>query len=139
MTKNPIIILNPGYSAFERKLIGVAFEYVERCSKGQSRHISFIVQRRKIITVGWNNEFKSHTLGRKFGQRAESIHSELHAISRFPHRDLDIVKTIMYNVRITRDNRIVQSKPCEACLKMVMAYNLNGLCFTNSEGVFEWV
>jgi hypothetical protein len=78
-------------------------------------HFSFILKQSKIVSIGWNHNFKTHPFAQKLGYRYSNIHSELDSIKRlgldFYYRDC-----ILVNVRIMRDLQTVGlAKPCPVC------------------------
>jgi tRNA(Arg) A34 adenosine deaminase TadA len=118
------------------RLIEKSFEYIERCS-GKTRHVSFLVRRNKILSVGWNSKIKSHPLSHKFKYWNGSVHSELHAITRFRGSVSDISTCDLWNVRIDRIGDIRLSKPCIKCMKLLIAFKVRNIYYTNNLGEFE--
>lgn len=134
---NPLLIRNPGYRPLERRLIEIAFETIQNCSNGKSKHVSFLVKRNKINSVGWNNEFASHPLSQKYNYYGARIHSELHSIIRY--RGKSIEDNVVFNIRINRQNEVVSSMPCQRCQYLMRCYGIKNCCYTNKDGCFEWL
>jgi deoxycytidylate deaminase len=109
---------------------------------GSSRHISFIVKRNKILSVGLNNSSKTHPLSQKYGHRFASIHSELDAI--LIARSLsDFNGSTLINIRLSslsfhkKYNRPIlrSSKPCGSCMRILAAHpEIKKVYFTNDDG-----
>jgi hypothetical protein len=132
-----IVVKDNGYSAFHRKLIDIAFSNLHKCNGGKSRHFSFICRKGRLINWGFNHEAKSHTLAHRFNYFNSRLHSELHAITRFPRFSERYEDSVMYNLRINRFNEIAMSKPCRTCQKVLVAFNLKDVYYTNEGGEFE--
>lgn len=111
-----------------RKIIQVANDLFD-CA-GNHKHFTFICERKKIISVGWNKPFKSHTLAKKFGYRFSTIHSELDAINNFPYPVADLKNYIMINVRLYADRTLALSRPCGRCLKLLNAFGVRTVVFS---------
>jgi deoxycytidylate deaminase len=128
------LIIDGDYSGFQAKLIKTAFANIHRCSNGQSRHVSIVARRNKIICVGVNNEFTTHPLSQS---HARTIHSELHAIVKFPYIARELYKYTLFNIRIDRHNRICNSRPCKPCQNLLAAYAIGRVYYTDAEGIFQ--
>lgn len=132
---NPIILADHNYSHLEKKLIKQAFILSRSIDdKNKSRHLSFIVMRNKIVSSGINDSYKTHTEAARWGHWHHSIHSELDAIVKFSGKNLS--RHTMYNLRISRANQIVLSKPCKKCEAMLHYYGIECI-YTNERGKFQ--
>jgi deoxycytidylate deaminase len=106
--------------------------------QSRHRHFSFITQRNRIISYGYNKIFRSHPISCRFNHRFNDIHSELAAILDFPYhyRTLNMYQFI--NLRIRRDtNKFGLAKPCKCCRNMLTFFGVRGIYFTNEYG--DWV
>ena len=119
----------------EKKLLENAHLIVPNL-QGRCRHVSFVVVRNKIISIGTNSYIKTSPLSQKFGARDGFIHSELAAIVNAP-RSVDLSKTTVYNVRISLTGEIKLSAPCPSCQKVLVAFDIRRCYFTTEEGIFE--
>jgi deoxycytidylate deaminase len=124
-------------SRLETKLIEQAFLLLPHCDPNNNfQHFSFLVRRTKILSIGINSN-RSHTAAKKFGHYMNNIHSELSAIVHFP-KSQDITRCTLYNVRILKsDNSIAMSKPCKHCKKLIYAFGIKKVLYTNYQGNFE--
>lgn len=100
------------------------------------RHVSFICQRNAIIAVGWNQPFKTHPLAFKFDYRYAAIHSELHAILNFPGPPKTLSKFYLVNVRIGKNDELKMARPCSCCRKLLKAFGLDEVYYTDNSGRF---
>ena len=120
----------------ERKLIEEAYN---RCSfeRGRTFHISFIVERNKILASGINDEGKTHPTSARMGRFTQSLHSELKACINFRNqysRNTDSCS--LYNVRLDRQGRIRMAKPCWACGKLLDMVGFKQVWYTDNYGKF---
>jgi deoxycytidylate deaminase len=99
------------------------------------RHISALTKGGKVIAYGENN------LGgvpKICYTRGNSCHSEmevLKSIETEPSRKMK--KYIMWNIRWSRDGKIVCSKPCYACKQAMLNMGLTTIVFSTQYGTFE--
>lgn len=130
-----ILLNNPGYTYLQKKVILLAFEEIKKCPEiNKSRHCSIICKGKKIIATGINYENRTHPLSNKIGN---TVHSELAAIMSIRHFEWDFRKFTLFNVRFNRFNEVVNSKPCSWCEKLILAYEIKDVYFTNNVGEFE--
>lgn len=92
--------------------------------KGRCKHFSFLVKKNRIISMGYNQSYKTHPLAKY--HRFSSIHSEIHCLAS--SRKID---GFMVNVRIDLFGQIRNSKPCPACQAVLDKYNIK--CFYSTE------
>jgi deoxycytidylate deaminase len=100
------------------------------------RHFAFIIEKNKIRAIGWNAK-KTHPQALKFGYPWLYVHAELSAITRFEGNPRELAKCICVNVRLNKDGKILQSKPCKSCLRMLAAFRLKEIFYTDDNGVFQ--
>lgn len=102
-----------------------------------NKHFSFILMKRRVVSIGWNLTFHTHPMAKKYGHRFSSIHSELKAIQNFPYPPAMLSKCKIVNIRIMKDGSLGIAKPCRFCTRMIKELNIKETWFTNREGVFE--
>lgn len=94
---------------------------------GNSRHAAAVVYKGKIISVG-KCTYKTHTRMLEFQTNEHKIHlhAEVDAIVRAEKLyGKDFLKDCdLYVIRMGRNNKISNSKPCVGCQKAILAYNL---------------
>jgi hypothetical protein len=84
-----------------------------------NKHISFIIQRNRILSIGTNSS-KTHPLAVRKGYPLEQMHSELTAVIR-AGRNVELKKCRLVNVRLSSTSLVVDrpilrlSKPCKIC------------------------
>ena len=108
------------------------------------RHVSFILRRNKIVSIGTNNLDKTHTQSLNYNYRGRKgedirrevgIHSELSAVLKMGEENL--TKHALVNVRINKNGKAAMSKPCKGCLDLVRQLNFNKVHYTNNKGQFD--
>jgi hypothetical protein len=92
-------------------------------------HVSLIVRKNKLITVGTNN-WKTHPKTVELGYMLPYLHSELDA---FRKMDGNFDKLVLMNYRFSKTGHIGMSKPCKFC--MPWCINLfDKIFYTNEVG-----
>lgn len=108
-----------------------------------SRHVSFLLYRNRIASIGINNPFKTHPRNRKYNFRGRNdedishfvgIHSELSAVIKLGEEDLS--KYDLVNVRINKNGNVSLSKPCNGCTDMINQLGIRKVLYTNDAGEF---
>lgn len=101
--------------------------YVPNSSK---KHFTFIVAKNKIISIGWNDGWKTHPIAARYGHRYNGIHSELMAILKVRDSLDNLSQYDMINVRLKQDKSVGNSKPCVCCQKMLKDFGLTNVFYT---------
>jgi tRNA(Arg) A34 adenosine deaminase TadA len=101
------------------------------------KHFSFILHKKRIVSVGWNNTNKSHPIAKKYGHRFNSRHSEVHAVSKFPYRIKKLRDCVIVNIRLTKKGKIAISKPCRFCQQFLAEIRIKEVWFTNDNERLE--
>lgn len=104
--------------------------------RSKSRHISFLLKRNKIISYGWNQPWKSHSIAKLSGARFAAIHAELSTLIRSNLRFNEVHGLTMVNVRFLKDGTIGISKPCSICQKMLNGFGITDIYYTIEGGEF---
>ena len=126
------------------KIIEVSYALINKHNADlRCRHFSFILDRNRIISIGWNS-LKTHPLNLKYNyvnKLKENIsnivgtHSELNAVIRLGEEDCSGLTLI--NTRINRNNELDYSAPCHGCIDMINQLNFKNIYYSNSLGKFE--
>ena len=98
------------------------------------RHISALVKGGKVLAYGESG------LGgaSKFSPiRGRSCHSEM-AVLKFLSTDnrRKICKYTIWNVRWSRNGKLLNSKPCINCQKVLLESGIKNIVYSNEDGVF---
>lgn len=96
--------------------------------ESKHKHFTFIVNNNRIISYGWNHNFKTHP--RAVGNRNSTIHSELNAILRLDVDDSYLLRCDLINIRITRSGRYGLSKPCKHCYSILSNYGFKNIIWS---------
>jgi hypothetical protein len=105
------------------------------CCYGNSRHVSFILRRNKILSVGWNNGHKTSVFAVKSGYRFGTIHAEVAALRTYYYPINTLAKCRMVNIRINRMGELCMAKPCNICNRILENFGLE-TWHTNELGEF---
>ncbi len=103
---------------------------------GKGRHFSFILKRNKILSIGWNDGWKTHPISKQFNYRYHAIHSELSAILRYDGYVSDLAGATIVNTRINWHDEVAMSMPCPICLKLLKKNKIKRIYYTNDSGEF---
>jgi hypothetical protein len=98
----------------------------------QKKHISLVIYKRKIISVG-QNIFKTHPDSVRLGYKYAEMHSELDAYRKVP-KSLRDKKLILLNFRFNRFGNFRNSKPCNVCSKWCENV-FHNIYYTTDEGM----
>lgn len=100
------------------------------------RHFSFIVIRNKIICSGINRQDKTHPIADKFNYYKKNIHSELSAILNWPLSNKELSGTTMVNIRLDKNSKIMLSKPCQFCQRLLASFDFGEIWYSDDFGNF---
>jgi len=101
------------------------------------KHFSFIFDKNRLISIGFNNPNKTHPKNLQIGffnRRGEDIshtvgvHSELSAILKLGEEDCTGLTLV--NTRINRNNQLDFSKPCKGCNSLIRQLNFKKVYFS---------
>jgi hypothetical protein len=96
-------------------------------------HLSFILSKNKIVSIGQENREKTHPRAVQLGYMYPTIHSELDAFNRLSKsRRSD--KLILVNTRVSPTKKLGMSKPCRYCMPWVQTL-FEEVWYTNQDGV----
>ena len=119
----------------QHKLLRISFDLISVPNATQ-KHFSFLLRRNKIISIGWNDAIKTEPLSYKYRSRFFTRHSELSAIKNSHLSADELSHLTLVNTRVNTWNRIMRSKPCDACQRMLQAFGLRNVIYTNEQGEF---
>ena len=118
------------------KLIDISFSLIN-IPNSEKKHFSFIVNRNKILSIGWNDSKVTHPIAKRYGYWEGVRHSELDAILKFLPHYKNLKDCSLINVRVNSKGFIKQSKPCSICSKLIVNYGIGNVYHTNELGNFE--
>lgn len=104
------------------------------------RHFTFILDGRRIVSFGTNSS-KTHPLNllHPYTNRNMEIisqfvgtHSEMKAVLKLGPENCRGLSLL--NVRIDRNGRVSQSRPCRGCMSMIKNLGLSEVLYTDHEG-----
>lgn len=129
---------------FER-LEEIAFALYDHEHPLRTFHVSFILQRRKILSIGINN-VKTHPvnlLNPKFDNQGQVFSdkgtcSELNAISKLIRQTrVNTEICSLVNIRIDKNGKLNHSAPCLSCQSLIAHHGFKKVFFTNENGRFQ--
>jgi deoxycytidylate deaminase len=104
---------------------------------GTNRHFSFIIDKNRILSLGWNDYYCSNRIAYDNGHVHGGIHSEFSAYVRYRGDFGRLRRCIMVNTRINSLDKIGMSKPCTVCQKFIEKVGFRKVYYTNILGQWE--
>lgn len=111
---------------------------------GRSFHATFIYDKNKLLSIGFNNYNKLHR-HHKFGKYkgtkenpekyVAGLHSEIDALIKLGRTDCSRLTFI--NIRIDKNNCANMAKPCENCFKVLQGIGFKNIYYTTNYGDIE--
>lgn len=121
------------------RLVDMSMALIPEISS-DSKHVSFILRKNKIVSFGINKSNQTHPLANKLNCRFGTIHSELSAIlraKRFGYiQDLTLVNIRLSITSSKKGIPILRnSKPCTSCQKLILANpEIKRVFYTTDQG-----
>lgn len=105
---------------------------------GNSRHCAAIVHNGSILSIGVNKK-KTHPIQKLFADKPEKdfIHAEIDAIVKVKNKDI-LKECSIHVLRLTKGNRIGNSKPCLGCMNALNHYGIKKIYWTDN-GNQNWL
>lgn len=109
----------------------------ERCHdlNTKSLHSSCIINKKRVISEGYNTNGSI----KLFGCYLPSIHAEMHALYRL--YTSKVYKNIKNNANLTltvvrydRQGNLKNSKPCQACVKLMKKFGIKTVTYSDDNG-----
>lgn len=120
-----------------KNLINLALDIIDTTNNYKSNHITFLLRRNTILSIGKNYEDKSHPLASRWGFIDGAIHSELDAIIKATRIDVKLNRCTLWNIRVDRYSKVRIAKPCQRCKQLLFSFNINRVNWTNEQGEWE--
>jgi tRNA(Arg) A34 adenosine deaminase TadA len=121
----------------QSKLLKIAYANLE-LPQGRQKHFSFILKKKRIISFGWNNGWKTHPLSKEYGHRFDSLHAEVMAVNNVPY-GIDLAECKLVNVRIIPSGFIGLSHPCFHCRKLIHDLKFKEVYYSSPKGFQRYV
>lgn len=95
-------------------------------------HVAFILDKKKIESIGWNDGTKTHPDILKYPYNIDSkVHAEFNAIKKMKRRECK-GKTMVV-IRVGMDNKLMNSKPCKGCQSFIEECKIDKVYFSTNE------
>ena len=128
------------------KIKEIAFAFDRDLFPGKSLHLSFLIYKKRIISIGQNSK-KTHPINlknkkiTKDGIDISSFRgscSEWSAINKLKNlTNIPAEKCSLINIRVNKQNEIRNAKPCYGCLSLLAFFNISKVYYTNEKGEFQ--
>ena len=127
------------------KTIKKAYQHWNPCKEIRTYHYAAAFDKSKMIGFAQNNPIKTHTNAYRIGRslnlskykKYQFYNSESHLVSKLLNR----YNFIDYNwsivvMRINREGRILGSKPCNSCQKLLSSVGLSKIFYSTDDSRF---
>ena len=125
----------------------IAESLIDWSQDKRSRHFSFIVHKKRIISIG-QNYAKTHPINlinRKVSVRTgedfsdqKHICSEFNAITKLKNlTNIDTKKCSLVNLRYDRNKNLAYAKPCMSCKSLLTYFQFKNIVYSTNEGKYE--
>mgnify|MGYP001560508936 CR=1 FL=1 len=128
------------------KIKEIAFAFDKNQFPGRTLHLSFIVYKKRIVTIGQNTK-KTHPINlknRKISKEGIDISKlcgtcgEWAALRSLKNlTNIPAKKCSLINIRINKLNEIRMSRPCHSCISLLTFFNLDKIYYSNNQGQFQ--
>ena len=116
----------------------------EKKQSGRSFHATFIFDKSKLLSIGWNDYLKEHrrhkfgayTSKNKTGNYISGIHSESASIIKLGEQDCS--NYTFLNIRIDNNGEVNIAKPCHNCMRLLEQVGFKRLIWTTKEGMDQY-
>lgn len=103
---------------------------------GKNKHFSFILDKNKIISMGYNYSYKTHPESHIRGYRFCAMHSELSAVlkCRRKRKYVNLDNLTLVNIRLYKNKSLGMAMPCDICKQLIKDFRK--VYYTNYNGDF---
>lgn len=99
-------------------------------------HVAFIVEKKFIRAIGWNNMVKTHPMTIRYPyQPAAKTHAEMSAILKMKGACLKNMTLVV--IRLNSDNEMKQSKPCLGCQAFIKEVGVGSVWYSDEDQLFH--
>lgn len=128
------------------KFVSDALEYARKHKSFKYTIVSFLVQGKKIVSIGMNDYKKTHAKTPQIHNYVTPRHSEIQCLSKYLVKGRRFTSDMtLYVVGLTQakvSNLVISSKPCESCQIFIKSCGVPRVVyFENSEKfvIKEWI
>lgn len=128
------------------KVKEIAFAFDKEQFPGRALHLSFLIYKKHIIAIGQNSK-KTHPINlknKKITKDGTDISkfrgtcSEWNALNKLKRlTNIPAERCILINIRINKQNKIRNSRPCCSCLSLLSFFGVPLIYYSNENGKFQ--
>ncbi len=120
------------------RIVHKSRDLVEQIAENKHWHLSFLVRKNAILSIGFNRPKKTSGMAYKFGElEYPYIHAECDCLSRAACNLQDLKKCTLVNVRLAKRGGLLLSRPCNNCAKIIASLGVGRVLYSNSFSHFE--
>lgn len=129
---------------FFRRVEEIALSLIDWSDGLRCRHFSFITNKKRIISIGYNTQ-KTHPANLRYKKisplTGEDISefkrtcSEFNAIVKLKNlTNIDTKRCTMINLRYDRNRNLALASPCMSCISLLAYHEFKRVIWTDSRG-----
>lgn len=121
----------------KQKILRIAHDLYE-VPIGQNKHFAFLLQRNKILSIGFNNYDKSHPTSKNFSpenHESDRVHAELDCLMKVRwNENISLNKCTLVVIRLMRRGGVGMSKPCPKCQRFIDSMDVGQVVYSDADG-----
>ena len=126
------------------KLIEISRALYPRYSTGRQFHTTFFLKKNRIVSMGYNNYYKSHPINLRHNYKDRDgndcryhvgLHSEIACFLRYGQEDTSDL--VWINIRIGRNGLVGLSKFCQGCQSLLRQSGFKRAFYSTNSDNFE--
>ena len=125
------------------RLVVAARQHKQSKQTGRSFHVAFILKRRKIIAVGFNNINKSNVICHTYRPTRKhdatyisSLHAEVAAAGKVKFRD-SMEDLTLVSIRIDNHGNLAYAEPCPNCAYYLGLWGFKNILYSDRDREFK--
>jgi len=123
------------------RLTEISIALKSKRQTGRTFHTTFILEKKRIISIGVNNLDKSHPKTNEFDYTKDNydyfpcLHSEMDAWLKLGKEDCS--RFVFVNLRVNNNGELDNSLPCKGCKSLMKQIGFKEFYYSNKSGGFD--
>lgn len=119
-----------------KKFVEIAIAMKPVYKKHRYFHVAFVLDKKKIIAIGWNNVYKTHPKINKYPYHPDAkLHAEMSAILKLRWIGLNDMTLVV--LRLDSKNMLKNSKPCKGCQALINEVGIAKVWYSDEDQKFH--
>jgi len=113
-----------------------AYGVLDKLEAKRYHHVSVMLQKNRVLSVGWNKPYKTHPVCEQYGYE-HGMHSENDCI--FKAGEVDCSDVLIFNFlfrwrRLTNRWEWGTARPCDICQRFLVDHGIEKVLYTTDSG-----